>query len=101
MELAENLILVGKPITPRRRGRPSAEQLPIAVPPVKKNKVDSVQPSKDYRFDRLNHIPHFDTHKNSTKCKNEMYKRTYYYCKKCDRLCLVKISNCFEQYHKE
>ncbi|CAI6356352.1 unnamed protein product [Macrosiphum euphorbiae] len=50
MELAENLILVGKPITPKRRVRPSREQreqLPIPGPPLKKNKVDAVQPTRE------------------------------------------------------
>ena len=52
MELAEDLILVAKPITPKRRGCPSGEQLPIPMPPLKKNKVDSVPPTK-YCFDGL------------------------------------------------
>lgn len=72
MHLAENSILVGKPITPRRIICP---QQPLATEPSSKsNNVDSDKPTNAFRFDGYDHLPPgFDTLKNATKCK--LYKK--------------------------
>lgn len=56
MDLAENFILVGKPIVTIKRRRPSGEMPLTSEPPPKRNKVDSVEPNVKIRVARDEHI---------------------------------------------
>lgn len=58
---------------------------------------------EDARYDQLAHIPHIDTKKSSSRCKQCKAKTTHIYCKTCEvHLCLVtgrNSRNCYKEYH--
>lgn len=69
MDIGENLIRVGKPLAPKRKGRPRSngnEDEPTS----KAAKIDSTRQSDDVRFDQVDHLPGFDEKNFPSRCKN-------------------------------
>ncbi|CAI6356435.1 unnamed protein product [Macrosiphum euphorbiae] len=107
MRLAEELIYMGKTVTPptKKKGRPPSTPSPTVKQKLysenqKLKHVDS-RPSTSIQLDKVSHLPDLDTRKEATRCKNAGCKgRTHVYCEKCNvHLCLTTKSNCFRAIH--
>jgi len=107
MRLAEELIYVGKTVTPpsKKKGRPTNTPSPVVKTKLysetqKMMLVDS-RPPTSVQHDSINHLPNYDARKESTRCKNTGCKgRTHVYCDKCNvYLCFSSKSNCFSVFH--
>ncbi|KAL4104383.1 hypothetical protein QTP88_019684 [Uroleucon formosanum] len=76
MRLAEELIYVGKTVTPpsKKKGRPTNTPSPVVKKKLysetqKMMLVDS-RPPTSVQHDSVNHLPNYDGRKESTRCKN-------------------------------
>ncbi|KAE9521970.1 hypothetical protein AGLY_017629, partial [Aphis glycines] len=101
LQLANEIINCRKPITPKRKGRPSntstdrssrcssnSEDICTQLSPQtnKKIKTDSPIPPDAVRYDTIDHLPGIDSLKNPTKCKHPKCTRkhrTHIFCEKC------------------
>lgn len=104
LQLAESLILEKRPVTPRRRGRPSrSSQEPESSPPAKR--VASIQhrPLPEVQHDLVDHMPEHSTEANAGRCKRKNCSgKSRWKCEKCGvYLCLNKASNCFRDFHRK
>lgn len=102
IDLAKDLINVGKTISPKRRGRPAATNDYLTTPTTTKiKKVDSERPSNNLRTDTVDHLADFDDKKIATRCKYyDCKRRTHIFCLKCKvHLCLDSKSKCFRDFH--
>jgi len=69
MDIAENLIRVGKSLTPKRKGQPRSSG-DKDKPTSKAAKIDSTRQSDDVCFDQVDHLPGFDDKNFPSICKN-------------------------------
>lgn len=100
--MAQDLINVGKTASPRRRGRPIANENIFTTPTSTKiNRVDSERPSNNIRTDTVDHLADFDDKTIATRCKyTNCKRRTHIFCSKCKiHLCLDSKSKCFKKFH--
>lgn len=67
----------------------------------KSKKQQEKRPKKKIRYDRHDHLPHYDSKDAATRCKNEKCKySTHVYCSKCNvHLCCTIKRNCFTEFH--
>jgi len=106
--LAEELILVGRPTPPRKRGRPSS-----ASPSVSNVDIYDISPkcAKSLEFrpllavsqDQTSHYPKYDGKKEATRCKeNKCTGKTHVVCRKCNiHLCFTPKKDCFYNFHNK
>ncbi|XP_008189593.1 piggyBac transposable element-derived protein 3-like [Acyrthosiphon pisum] len=106
--LAEELILVGRPTPPRKRGRPSS-----ASPSVSNVDMYDISPkcAKSLEFrpllavsqDQTSHYPKYDGKKEATRCKeNKCTGKTHVVCRKCNiHLCFTPKKDCFYNFHNK
>lgn len=105
INLAEELILVGRPTPPRKRSRPSTSP---GNSNVQKTKVRCAK-SLEFRTlssvsqDQISHFPKYDEKKEATRCKkNNCSGKTHIMCRKCNiHLCFTPKKDCFYNYHNE
>lgn len=108
MRLAEELIYVGKTVTPpsKKKGRPTNTPSPVVQKKLylesQKTKLVDSRPSTSVQHDTVSHLPNYDSKKESTRCKATGCKgRTHVYCKKCNvHLCFTTKSNFFRISYK-
>lgn len=99
--VAESLIKWGKNVRINKRGRPSSSPSPREFP-IPRRKPTEVRPLQEIQKDHVDHLPHFDTKKEATRCKLTGCKgRSHIFCNKCQvHLCLVRNRNCFVDFHQ-
>ncbi|KAL4113168.1 hypothetical protein QTP88_016841 [Uroleucon formosanum] len=103
IKLAEELIYMGKTVTPptKKKGRPPNTPSPTVKKKLysenqKLKHIDS-RPSTSIQLDKVSHLPNHDTRKEATRCKNTGCKgRTHVYYDKCNvHLCFTAKKELF------
>jgi Transposase IS4 len=101
-KVANGLLLSGKSLAVKQRGRPSVTQ--VDEPPVKRG-PKTATPDECIRFDETGHFPEFvEKQQKCHMCAKSSEKPGYTFvqCSKCHvYLCLVKNRNCFTAFHKK
>jgi len=106
MRVAESLIKMGQAVILNKRGRPPTSNSPRNSPsnsPVPSRRRVETRPLREIQSDRVDHMPQFDDQKEATRCKKTGCKgRTHVFCDKCKvHLCLLKIRNCYSDFHRK
>lgn len=105
LRVANGLLLCGKPVASGsgKKGRPRTTMAANDGEPPKAKRKMELQPSKELRFDNVDHLPQMDDRGNGhqTRCKLAGCKgKTNFYCQKCKvHLCITKLNMCFTKFH--
>ncbi|PNF34042.1 hypothetical protein B7P43_G03481 [Cryptotermes secundus] len=97
IRLADVLVLSGKDIPNKKRGRPSATPPDTPVQRLR----GETRPPEEIQYDGAQHWPLHENGALPTRCKfPECKGRSRVKCEKCNvRLCLSKEKNCFRSFH--
>ncbi|XP_023225371.1 piggyBac transposable element-derived protein 3-like [Centruroides sculpturatus] len=97
MRLAYVLVMSGKEISSRKRGRPSATSPETS----NQRRRGETRPPEEIQFDGIDHMPLHENAALPSRCKFPKCKgRSRVKCEKCGvHLCLSKEKNCFRAFH--
>lgn len=105
LQLTEEIIKVGKPVTNKKKGRPSNEKAnknpDENMPQTKRSRYEQ-RPLQSVQTDSVDHLPTHDGKPEPTRCKNSTCGkyRSHFFCHKCKvHLCINQKRNCFYEFH--